>query len=53
MASSRLIVDKPPFVELHSLLNRVTLNFLEEMDPEILSWPPSDVELVPGKDDKS
>ena len=47
------MVDEAPFVDLHSLLNRVTLSFLEEVDPEILSWPPSDVEAVPGKDDKS
>ena len=50
MASSRLMVDKPPFVDLHSLLNRVILNFLEEVDPELLSC---DVEAVLGKDDKS
>ena len=53
MASSRLTVDKPPFVDLHSLLNRVTLNFLEEVDPELLSWSSCDVEAVLGKDDKS
>ena len=54
MASSRLMVDKPPFVDLHSLLNRVTLNFLEEeVVPELLSWSSCDVEAVLGKDDKS
>ena len=53
MASSRLMVDKPPFDDLHSLLNRVTLNFLEEVDPELLSWSSCDVEAVLGKDDKS
>ena len=47
------MVDKPPLVDLHSLLNRVTLNFPEEVDPEILSRPSSDVEGVLGKDDKS
>ena len=47
------MVDKPPFVDLHSLLNRVTLNFLEEVDPELLSWSSCDVEAVLGKDDKS
>ena len=47
------MVDKPPFVDLHSLLNRVTFNFLEEVDPELLSWSSSDVEAVLGKDDKS
>ena len=53
MASSRLMVDKPPFVDLHSLLNRVTLNFLEEVDSELLSWTSCDVEAVLGKDDNS
>ena len=47
------MVDKPPFVDLHSLLNRVILNFLEEVDPELLSWSSCDVEAVLGKDDKS
>ena len=49
------MVDKPPFVDLHSLLNRVTFNFLEEEeeDPELLSWSSCDVEVVLGKDDKS
>ena len=47
------MVDKPPFVDLHSLLNRVTLNFLEEVDSELLSWSSCDVEAVLGKDDKS
>ena len=47
------MVDKPPFVDLHSLLNRVTLNFLEEVDPELLSWSSCDVEAVLGKDVKS
>ena len=47
------MVDKPPFVDLHSLLNKVTLNFLEEMDPESISWSSRDVEAVLGKDDKS
>ena len=47
------MVDKPPFVDLHSLLNRVTLNFLEEVDPESVSWSSCDVEAVLGKDDKS
>ena len=47
------MVDKPPFVDLHSLLNRVTLNFLEEVDPESISWSSRDVEAVLGKDDKS
>ena len=46
------MVDKPPFVDLHSLLNRVTLNFLEEVDSELLSLSSCDVEAVPGKDDK-
>ena len=53
MASSRLRVDKPPFVDLHSLLNRVTFNFREEVDPKLLSWSSCDVEAVLGKDDKS
>ena len=53
MASSRLMVDKPPLVDLHSLLKRVTLNFLEEVDPELLSWPSCDVEAVLGMDDIS
>ena len=53
MASSRLMVDKPPFVDLHSLLNRVTLSFLEEVDTELLSWPSCDVEAVLGRDDIS
>ena len=47
------MVDKPPFVDLHSLLNRVTLNFLEEEDSELLSWSSCDVEAVLGKDDNS
>ena len=47
------MVDKPPFVDLHSLLNRVTLNFLEEVDPELLSWSSCDVEAVLGMDRKS
>ena len=47
------MVDKPPFVDLHSLFNRVTLNFLEEVDPESISWSSRDVEAVLGKDDKS
>ena len=47
------MVDKPPFVDLHSLLNRVTLNFLEEVDSALLSWSSCDVEAVLGKDDKS
>ena len=46
------MVDKPPFVDLHSLLNRVTLNFLEEVDSELLSLSSCDVEAVTGKDDK-
>ena len=47
------MVDKPPFVDLHSLLNRVTFNFLEEVDPELLAWSSCDVEAVLGKDDNS
>ena len=47
------MVDKPPFVDLHSVLNRVTLNLQEEVNPELLSWPPSEVETVQGKDDRS
>ena len=47
------MVDKPPFVDLHSLLNRVTLNLPEEVDPELLSWSSCDVEAVLGKDSKS
>ena len=47
------MVDKPPFVDLHSLLNRVTLNFWEEVDPELFSWSSRDVEAVLGKDEKS
>ena len=47
------MVDKPPFVDLHSLLNRVTLNFLEEVDPEMLLWSSCDVEAVLGMDRKS
>ena len=47
------MVDKPPFVDLHSLLNRVTLNFLEEVDSELFSWSSCDVEAVLGNDDKS
>ena len=42
------MVDKPPFVDLHSLLNRVTLNFLKESLAELLSWPPCDVEATLG-----
>ena len=53
MASSRLMVDKPPFVDLHSLLNRVTLNLLEEVDSETLPWFSCDVEVVLGEDDNS
>ena len=53
MASSRLMVDKSPFVDPHSLLNRVILNFLEEVDPELISWSFCDVEAVLGKGDKS
>ena len=53
MASSRLMVDKPPFVDLHSLLKRVTFNFLKESLVELLSWPPCDVEAMLGKDGKS
>ena len=53
MANSRLMVDAPPFVDLHSLLNRVTFNFLEEVDPKLLSWSSCDVEAVLGEDDKS
>ena len=47
------MVDTPPFADLHSLLNRVTFNFLEEVDPELLSWSSCDVEDVLEKDDKS
>ena len=47
------MVDKPPFDDLHSLLNRVTLNFGAEVDPELLSWSSCDVEAVLGKDHKS
>ena len=47
------MVDKPPFVDLHSLLNRVTFNFLEDVDPELLSWSSCDVEAVLGQDVKS
>ena len=47
------MVDKPPFVDLHSLLNIVTLNFLEEVDPDMLSRSSCDVEAVLGKKDKS
>ena len=47
------MVDKPPFVDLHSLLNRVTLNFLEEVDCELLAWSSCDEEAVLGKDDNS
>ena len=47
------MVDKPPFVDLHSLLNRVTLNILEEVDSELLAWASRDVEAVLGKDDNS
>ena len=47
------MVDKPPVVDLHSLLNRVTFNFLEEVDPELPSRSSCDVEAVLGRDDKS
>ena len=47
------MVDKPPFVDLHSLLNRVTFNCLEEEDPELFSWSSCDVEAVLGRDDNS
>ena len=47
------MVDKPPFFDLHSLLNSVTLNFLEEVDPDMLSRSSCDVEAVLGKKDKS
>ena len=47
------MVDTPPFIDLHSMLNRVTFNFLEEVDPESLSLSSCDVEAVVGKDDKS
>ena len=47
------MVDKPPFVDLHSLLNSVSLNFLEEVDPDMLSRSSCDVEAVLGKKDKS
>ena len=40
MASSLLRVDKPPFVDFHSLLKRVTLSFLLGAWPVLLSWPP-------------
>ena len=51
MASSRLMVDKPPFVDFHSLLNKVTLNFLLELEIEPFSGPSCDVEAVLGKDE--
>jgi len=47
------MVDKPPFVDLHSPLNSVTLNFLKEVDPDMLSRSSCDVEAVLGKNDKS
>ena len=47
------MVDKPPFVDLHSLLNRVTLKVRAEVDPDLLSWSSCDVEAVLGKDVKS
>ena len=47
------MVETSPFVELHSLLNRVTFNFLEEVDPELLSLSSCDIEAVLGKDEKS
>ena len=45
------MVDKRLFVDLHSLLNSVTLNFLEEVDPDMLSRSSCDVEAVLGKND--
>ena len=33
MASSRLIVDSPPLVDPHSLLNKVTFSFLLKIGP--------------------
>ena len=47
------MVDKCLFVDLHSLLNSVTLNLLEEVDPDMLSRSSCDVDAVLGKNDKS
>ena len=52
MASSLLMVDKPPFVDLHSLLNRVTLNVLCEDKLGVPSSRPScDVEAMLREED--
>ena len=47
------MVNEPFFVDLYSLLNSVTRNLLEEVDPDMLSWSSCDVEAVLGKNDKS
>ena len=47
------MVDKPPFVDLHSLLNRVTLNLQEEVNSKLLSWSSCDVRVVLRRDEKS
>ena len=48
-----MVDNKPPFVDPHSMFNRVTFNFLDEVDPELLAWSSCDVEAVLGKDDNS
>ena len=52
MASSLLMVDKPPFVDRHSLLNRVTFSVPLEAKVDPLSRHSCDVEAdVLGKEE--
>jgi len=51
MASSLLMVDRPPFVDLHSLLNRVTLSVRLDDELAPLSWPSCDVEVALEKEE--
>ena len=51
MASSLLMVDRPPFVDLHSLLNRVTLSVWLDDELAPLSRPSCDVEAALEKEE--
>ena len=51
MASSLLMVDRPPFVDLHSLLNRVTLSVWLDDELAPLSRPSCDVEVALEKEE--
>jgi len=44
MASILLMVDKPPFVDPHSLPSRATLSFLFGARPDLLLSPSCDAE---------